>query len=57
MKPVTKTVIFPADLDEVSHGTLVLSHGLPDTRGSCSAFSANSPPKCVRVRKLHQITL
>lgn len=38
MKPVTKTVIFPADLDEVSHGTLVLSHGLPDTRGSCSAL-------------------
>lgn len=38
MKPVTKIVIFPADLDEVSHSTLVLSHRLPDTCASCSAL-------------------
>lgn len=34
----TKIAIFPVDLDEVSHGRLLLSHGIPDTCGSCSAL-------------------
>lgn len=38
MKPVTKIVIFPAGLDEVSHGTLVLSLRLPDTCAPRSAL-------------------
>lgn len=42
MKPVTQIVIFPADLDEVSHSTLVLSHRLPDTCASCSALLVSS---------------
>jgi len=38
MKPVTKTVIFPKGLDEVSHSITVLSLVLPDARATCSAL-------------------
>ena len=38
MKPVTKIVIFPKGLDEVSHSITVLSLLLPDAHATCSAL-------------------